>query len=417
MDPGFERSLGHRRALVETLHRDHHLHSPRVAAGLLAVPREAFVPGLDLDDVYRPSDAIVVKRVEGMSVSSASAPEVIALMLEQLDPRPGDHVLEIGAGTGYNAALLAHMVGPSGQVVTMDIDEDLVEAARLHLEAAGYGQVIVVQSDGALGYPAARAYDRIILTVSSSDIAPAWHAQLARPHGRLVMPLSLRGLQRCVCFTLGADDCLRSRSLRTCSFISVRGLLATESPGLSDGTLLQRDTAELLPLVPESIGEVLDRPMRAWSSGVSSNADEVRQGMHLWLVAHEPRVYMLWGGDQVPDLFDLAERVPGARGTLCLYDPPTQGLALLTWADATAHAGDVCALAPPGGEPVAMRLVTLVTEWAQAGRPLDADVEIRACPRSTSSPAGEGEVAVDRRWTRFLLSWPRGPHPPTSFTV
>ena len=123
-------SLRHRRALVETLRRDDHLHSPRVEAALLAVPREIFVPGVPLQEVYRPGDAIVTKRVNGMSVSSASAPEVIALMLEQLDPQPGERVLEIGAGTGYNAALLAHMVSDTGQVVSIDIDEDLVLGAR-----------------------------------------------------------------------------------------------------------------------------------------------------------------------------------------------------------------------------------------------------------------------------------------------
>src|SRR4030088_2913895 len=115
-----------RRALVETLRGDGHLRSARVAAAIEAVPRELFVPGVPLDDVYRPSDAIVTKRVDGVSVSSASAPEVVALMLEQLDVKRGQRVLEIGAGTGYNAALLAYLVGDGGSVVTLDIDEDLV---------------------------------------------------------------------------------------------------------------------------------------------------------------------------------------------------------------------------------------------------------------------------------------------------
>src|SRR5215216_5638351 len=129
MDGAYDRSRSYRRALVETLRSEGHLRSARVAAALEAVPREVFVPGLSLDEVYRPSDAIVTKRLDGVNVSSASAPEVIALMLEQLDAQPGERVLEIGAGTGYNAALLAHLVGESGQVVTVDIDEDLVLGA------------------------------------------------------------------------------------------------------------------------------------------------------------------------------------------------------------------------------------------------------------------------------------------------
>ena len=151
-----------RRALIEQLRTDGHLHSPRVAAAMDAVPREVFVPGVPLEEVYRPSDAIVIKRVEGVSVSSVSAPEVIALMLEQLNPQPGAHILEIGAGSGYNAALLAHLVGKTGKVVSLDIDEDLVVEARDHLAAAGYSQVEVVQADGALGWPVERAYDGIL---------------------------------------------------------------------------------------------------------------------------------------------------------------------------------------------------------------------------------------------------------------
>src|SRR5215510_13813942 len=131
-------SRARRRALVEKLVRDGQIRSRRVAAAFSAVPRELFVPGVPLDDVYRSNEAIMVKRVDGVGVSSASAPDVMACMLEQLQPMPGQRVLEIGAGTGYNAALLAHLVGPHGLVVTVDIDADLVAAARGHLGDAGY---------------------------------------------------------------------------------------------------------------------------------------------------------------------------------------------------------------------------------------------------------------------------------------
>ena len=265
-------SLDFRRRLVEQLRTDGHLQSARVAAAMEAVPREVFVPGLPLEEVYRASEAIVTKRLDGVSVSSASAPEVMALMLEQLDPQPGQRVLEIGAGTGYNAALLAHLVGDSGEVVTLDIDEDLVLAAREHLQRAGYGRVKVVQTDGALGYPDPRAFDRVILTVASNDIAPAWREQLAQPHGRLVLPLDLRGPQRCVAFT-HADDHLVTDSVRSCAFIPLRGVLAGGSarvPLDDDGRRVLTGGEELLPLAVAEIVALLKAPLRRWRNGFRS---------------------------------------------------------------------------------------------------------------------------------------------------
>src|SRR5436190_23571117 len=124
--------------LVDHLKRAGHIRSPRVEAAFRAVPRHLFVPGFPLDDVY--SDrAINIK-----PGASSSQPAVYAMMLEQLGLAPGQRVLEIGAGTGYNAALIAHLVGEGGQVFTIDIDAELVAGAREHLRDAGFEQVQVL---------------------------------------------------------------------------------------------------------------------------------------------------------------------------------------------------------------------------------------------------------------------------------
>jgi protein-L-isoaspartate(D-aspartate) O-methyltransferase len=157
----------------------------------------------------------------GVATSSASAPGIVAAMLGQLDVSPGHRILEIGAGTGYNAALLAHLTGPGGQVTTIELDPGIATEAEGALAAAGYGDVIVIAGDGEYGHPPNAPYDRIIVTAGAWDLPDAWAAQLA-PGGLLVVPLRMRGLTRSVTFERTAGI-WRSRSMRECGFIPIRG--------------------------------------------------------------------------------------------------------------------------------------------------------------------------------------------------
>ncbi len=91
-------------------------------AALRAVPREAFLPGTPLAEAYGSSPVVAHRDKDGVATSSASAPGIAAAMLDQLDVRPGQRILEIGGGTGYNAALLARLTGPGGQVTTIELD-------------------------------------------------------------------------------------------------------------------------------------------------------------------------------------------------------------------------------------------------------------------------------------------------------
>src|SRR5690242_7599402 len=180
--------------------------SATVEAAFRAVPRHLFLPGVPLPRAYA-DEAVAVQAVDGVTTSSASQPSMMAIMLAQLDLHPGHRVLEVGAGTGYNAALMTRLVGPEGRVVAVDIDADLVEGAGRHLAAAGVGGVELVCADGALGHPPGAPYDRIVLTVGSGVVRPEWIAQLA-PGGRLLLPLALRGTQLSVALDLGSDGLL-----------------------------------------------------------------------------------------------------------------------------------------------------------------------------------------------------------------
>ncbi|MFJ8658879.1 methyltransferase domain-containing protein [Streptomyces sp. NPDC093795] len=198
-----------RRALVREIEADGSLTDPAWRAAFAEVPRHLFVPYYyvpgnggyerlwsgDPDPGRRDSwlrgayeDTAIATRVrDGELVSSASQPSLMALMLQALDVRDGDDVLEIGAGTGYHAALLCHRLGEE-HVTTVDLDEEITESARTHLAAAGY-RPAVVTADGARGCPEHAPHDRIVATCALPSVPYPWLAQCG-PGALVLAPLS-----------------------------------------------------------------------------------------------------------------------------------------------------------------------------------------------------------------------------------
>jgi protein-L-isoaspartate(D-aspartate) O-methyltransferase len=125
-------------------------------------------------------------RAGRMPTSSASSPIIVAVMLAALEVQPGQRACEIGTGTGYNAALLAHRLG-ARQVTSIEVDPEVATQARAALSDTGYGEVAVVTADGAPGYSPGAPYDRIIATAAVRRIPYHWVEQ-TRSGGRIVLP-------------------------------------------------------------------------------------------------------------------------------------------------------------------------------------------------------------------------------------
>lgn len=218
----------------------------------------------------------------GVAISSVSEAAIVAVMLQQLDAAPGDRILEIGAGTGYNAALLAELAGPSGTVTTIDIDPVVAGEAARRLAGAGYGRVRVACRDGAGGFAEAAPFSAIMVTAGAWDVPQAWLDQLA-PGGRLVVPLRIRGLTRSVeLHRVGGY--WRSDSMHECGFMPIRGLDAMAERNIQlggdSGVFLRTD--EGLDADAGVLGAALGgAPFSEWSGVVTRTVEN----MDMWLSA------------------------------------------------------------------------------------------------------------------------------------
>ncbi len=392
-----------RGALVDELRRKGTLRSRRVAEAFARVPRHLFVPDVAPDAVY--ADRVLpLKHEGGELVSSSSQPSIMAIMLEQLDPQPGERVLEVGTGSGYNAALLGQLVGEAGRVVSLDIDPDLVAGAREHLDGLGVTNVEVHCADGADGYSDAAPYDRIVLTAGAADIAPAWWAQLAAC-GRLLLPFKIRTAydQASIAFQRRGDR-LESVSVSPCLFMGLRGAMAGTERAVTLEAGLRLATERLHDV--SAVRRWLRGPRRRWPARVAPRSPDA---LALWLALHEPGFCYLLLEDGAEAPVPVLSQWGTSRATFGLLD--AEGL---------------CALGPPGQPPaarvptplsvhgfglhdgLARHLIERLVNWDGIGQPGWRALYARAYPEDASPDVGPGEVVLRKRWSRFVFGWDTG---------
>ncbi len=411
--------------LLKTLTAAGALTQPAVAAAFRAVPRHLFLPGLPLAEVYA-DEAIPTKMAEGHPISSSSQPAMMAIMLEQLDLAPGQTVLEIGAGTGFNAALIGHLVGPRGRVVTLDIDEDIVDAARRRLAAAGARNVLAVCADGGQGYAAEAPYDRLILTVGAWDIAPAWLDQL-KPGGRLVLPLALGNSgQKSIAFDKAAAPSpgrpvLASRSIRDCGFMRLRGAFAGPETMTALGPTLglNLSMAGALPVAPDTVYAWLTGRAQDTATRFRLAPRDIWESLTFWLGVNEPCFCELLAEGELaqrgpaPCLFEIAGSRPMCVNLGAL---DADGVSLLWLAPAGDHdkkAADkprvvwTRSFGPDSRLQVRNRLLGQLQAWEAAGRPGSSGMFVQVYPVDAPLSPAPGRVVVTKRSTKLVISWPQ----------
>jgi protein-L-isoaspartate(D-aspartate) O-methyltransferase len=384
-----------RQALVERMRAGGALRSERIAEAFAAEARERYVAG-PLEEVYD-DRAIVIKRDGEFAISSSSQPSMMALMLEQLALEPGQRVLEIGTGSGYNAALLARLTGPQGSVLTLDLEADLVRSASAALADVPNVQAVAADADAPGALPG--TFDRIIATVAASEVSPEWFAAL-RPGGRIVLPLVLGTLQVSVAFER-AGAALESAGCVGASFMALRGA----ARHAVRATLLGDEPAIVLRARDERVA-----PEAVWAllcSGGTYQSEpldcgDARHDFGLWLDVREPAFCALTAGGSAA----AARRVPDAYGEEAGAEPfaATFGLfaeGSLALVERTAQGPG---LRSYGGPQAAQRLRAAAAAWRAAGSPGAAALRVRAVYGEPGTlPAGT--IVLERPRSRLLLAW------------
>jgi len=188
------------------------IHEERVLRAMSEVPRHEFVPPLFQFKAY---DDQPIAIGDGQTISQ---PYMVAAMTEAAGVEPGDRVLEIGTGSGYQAAILAHL---GAEVITLERIPRLAESARERLFRLGYRGVKVVSEDGSVGYPAGAPYAAILVTAAAPAVPQMLVAQLAED-GRLVIPVGTLQLQTLQVISKYAGN-LSVRDLDSCQFVPLIG--------------------------------------------------------------------------------------------------------------------------------------------------------------------------------------------------
>ena len=346
-----------RHRLLETFyHRD--------GGGFRTVEHDPGRPRRDHLALIYADTALATRRIGGLPASSTSQASLVAKMLELLDLSEGLKVLEVGAGTGYNGALLAEIVGDQRLVITVDVLEDVVDQTRRLLADAGYPRIQVLLRDGFEGVPEQAPFDRIVATVGCSDLSPHWAEQLSGD-GAMLVPLQHASGHPLV---LARKDgaALRGRMVLRTGFIPVRGPLHIE-----DMWSLGVRVAHPAELVHEHD----DRPRFA---------------------ARRPDEPMGITDDETDFLFFL-----GLQDRRACHAP--QGPALSAGPDGWA------ALAPDGiwwwkDASLARELDRRYREWDARGRPALEDYQISFRPIDADGDPPPGGWQIARRFYRELLT-------------
>ncbi|MEM9954688.1 MAG: rRNA adenine N-6-methyltransferase family protein [Chloroflexota bacterium] len=377
--------------MLQSMRRDGVLNSSDVDAAFSAVPRHLFLPDISIEKVYKNRAIGLKKDGSGLLTSSSSQPSMMAIMLNQLQLQTGDNILEIGTASGYNAAIMQHIVGKSGTVTTVEIDNDLAETAHKNLQRAHMSRVMVVNADGAQGYSPRAAYDHIVVTVGVWDIPSVWFSQL-KLKGSLVAPIVLDGVQVSATFKPMSDGTFLSKDNRPCAFVYMLG--SNAGPNFrkqlgTSGLFVLADQVDNIDTVSLSMLLSDDHAFCQFEHGLEPQ--DYWNGYQIYLMLNQPEKYIFF----VYSVFE-DQQAFGLDG---------QGIGLFTKGTAALagyhEKGVVHCFA---GSDAFLEMQTVSDKWFAEEKPSTEQLRLKLIPKELGRPEVERGRIFDRR-DHYLHAW------------
>jgi protein-L-isoaspartate(D-aspartate) O-methyltransferase len=207
--------LGENEGLVKHLISVGALKTPRIIEAFRKTPRHLFINKEYLSHAY---DDIPLPTYNGQTISQ---PYTVAIMTEALNPMPGNKILEIGSGSGYQAALLARCVGSKGKIITVELEKKLVEFSKENLKKAKVKNVNVIEWDGKKGYEKEAPYDRCMITAGCDEI-PKPVLNQTKVDGKIVAPVNDFFGQKMLLVEKVSEKEFRTKDLGSFVFVPLR---------------------------------------------------------------------------------------------------------------------------------------------------------------------------------------------------
>jgi protein-L-isoaspartate(D-aspartate) O-methyltransferase len=308
---------------------------------------------------------------EGKPIATISQLDLVLFMLELLKLEKGQRVFELGAASGFNAALMGHLVGPAGKVVSVEIISDLVQTAVESVKQLGLSQVEIIQGDGGDGYPQYAPYDRAVFTAGSTDL-PGIFFKDVKVGGRLILILENKGGVDALILFEKKEDHFQSLLVMNCNFVSATGKHQLAGSG------------------PKFLDQIL--------SENQIGPDAVDHFPFKWKHANENSFY--WFTTKIRSYLSVGEpmfeqiKMDNKLMVFGLLDKKSKSLVVVKHDELVSY----------GSTQSRECFGAVMKRWAAMGTPGFENLQVKAYPADNEVKAGNGEWLVKQKESQFLWS-------------